>query len=101
MAIKVLAESHPGEIRFADLVRLLPGVSHKMLAQTLRSLERDGLVVRRVEPTSPPRVHYSLTELGLSLDTPLAAVRQWAELHMAQVDDAGDAWDRRSPAPRA
>ena len=88
MLVKVLAEVHPGELGFAELRRRTPGVSHKMLSQTLQSLGRDGLVTRRVEPTVPPRVYYGLTELGLSLDAPLAAVRVWAEQHMAAIDRA-------------
>jgi DNA-binding HxlR family transcriptional regulator len=88
MLIKVLAEVHPGELGFAELRRRTPGVSHKMLSQTLRSLRRDALVTRRVEPTVPPRVYYALTDLGLSLDAPLAAVRAWAEQHMAVIDKA-------------
>ena len=94
MAIKVLDDGRPGEIRFAELKRRMPGISQKMLAQTLRSLERDALVVRRVEATTPPRVHYRLTELGVSLTGPLAVLRTWAEHHMAQIADAGAAWDR-------
>ena len=54
--------------------------------QLLQSLVRDGLVVRRVEPTVPPRVHYSLTPLGRTLDEPLAALRDWAQRHMATID---------------
>ncbi|SDZ20726.1 DNA-binding transcriptional regulator, HxlR family [Amycolatopsis xylanica] len=88
MAIKVLAGTAPGEVRFADLRRQMPGVSQKMLSVTLRSLVQDGLVARRVEPTVPPRVHYRLTDLGLSLETPLAALRAWAEEHMAEIDHA-------------
>jgi DNA-binding HxlR family transcriptional regulator len=98
MAIKVLDDGRPGEIRFAELKRRMPGISQKMLAQTLRMLERDSLVARRVEETSPPRVHYQLTDLGVSLTGPLAALRVWAEHHMAQIDDAGAAWDRASRA---
>ena len=93
MAVKALAEVYPGEIRFADLRRRLPGVSQKMLSVTLRKLVRDGLVTRRVEPTVPPRVHYGLTELGLSLDGPLAVLRAWAEENMPEVDDHGRDWD--------
>ena len=88
MVIKVLAEVHPDEIRFADLRRRMPGISQKMLSVTLQSLTQDGLVTRRVEPTVPPRVHYGLTPLGLSLETPLAALREWAEEHMAEIDQA-------------
>ncbi|WP_078992927.1 winged helix-turn-helix transcriptional regulator [Streptomyces sp. MMG1121] len=85
MAVKVLAEEAPGEIRFADLRRRMPGVSQKMLSVTLQSLVRDGLVARRVEATVPPAVHYRLTDLGLSLEQPLAALRAWAEQHMPEI----------------
>ncbi|MFJ8916624.1 winged helix-turn-helix transcriptional regulator [Amycolatopsis sp. NPDC102389] len=88
MAVKVLAEASPHEVRFAELRRRIPGVSQKMLSVTLHSLVRDGLVVRRVEPTVPPRVHYALTDLGRSLDVPLAALRNWAEEHMSRIDEA-------------
>lgn len=93
MAVKVLAQAAPGEVRFAELRRRMPGVSQKMLSVTLHNLARDGLVTRRVEPTVPPRVHYRLTELGLSLEAPLAALRTWAEDHMAEIDRAGAAYD--------
>jgi DNA-binding HxlR family transcriptional regulator len=85
MLVKTLAGS--GEVRYADLKRRTPGISAKMLAQTLRSLEADGLVRRRVESSTPPAVHYSLTPLGLSLDEPLGALRAWAEEHMGEIDD--------------
>ncbi|AYF74078.1 transcriptional regulator [Nocardia yunnanensis] len=91
MAVKVLADAAPDEVRFAELRRRMPGVSQKMLSVTLQNLTRDGLVARRVEPTVPPRVHYRLTELGLSLEVPLAALRTWAEDHMAEIDRANAA----------
>src|SRR5690348_4319779 len=86
MTVKVLAEASPEEVRFAELRRRMPGVSQKMLSVTLQGMTRDGLVDRRVEPSVPPRVHYRLTPLGLSLEGPLAMVRAWAEEHMAEVD---------------
>ncbi|MEU3955253.1 helix-turn-helix domain-containing protein [Streptomyces achromogenes] len=95
MAVKVLAQAAPGEVRFAELLRRMPGVSQKMLSATLRSLVRDGLAERRVEPSVPPAVHYRLTPLGLSLDSVLAAVRNWAEEHMAEVDRANALSDRQ------
>ncbi len=103
MAVKVLGDEYPGEVRFAELKRRMPGISQKMLAQTLRSLERDSLVERRVEPTTPPKVHYRLTELGRSLTEPIAALREWAERHMARIDAAGQAWDavRQGSEPTA
>ncbi|WP_433180467.1 winged helix-turn-helix transcriptional regulator [Actinoallomurus sp. CA-150999] len=93
MLVKVLAEADPAEVRFAELRRRMPGVSQKMLSTTLHSLVRDGLVARRVEPTVPPQVHYRLTELGLSLEVPLAVVREWAERHMPEIDRANAAAD--------
>lgn len=99
MAVKVLAEAVPGEVRFAELRRRMPGVSQKMLSVTLHSLVRDGLVARRVEPTVPPRVHYRLTELGLSLEAPLAALRAWAERHMAEIDRANASNDDAQADP--
>ncbi|WP_432824775.1 winged helix-turn-helix transcriptional regulator [Dactylosporangium sp. CA-092794] len=88
MLVKVLADAYPGECGFAELRRAAPGISHKMLSQTLRSLTADGLVTRRVEPAVPPRTWYSLTELGRTLDGPLAAVRAWAEANMPAVREA-------------
>ncbi|MCX5529122.1 helix-turn-helix transcriptional regulator [Streptomyces sp. NBC_00006] len=97
MVVKVLAERAPGEIRFAELRRLAPGVSQKMLSVTLQNLARDGLVARRVEPTVPPAVHYRLTELGLSLEGPLSALRVWAETHMPEIDRNNQLADESSP----
>ncbi|MGW6221146.1 winged helix-turn-helix transcriptional regulator [Streptomyces olivaceus] len=96
MAVKVLAEASPDEVRFAELQRRMAGVSQKMLSVTLQGLTRDGLVDRRVEATVPPRVYYSLTPLGLTLDEPLAALREWAEQHMAEIDRANRRSDKRT-----
>lgn len=98
MAIKVLADGLPGEIRFAELRRRIPGISQKMLSQTLRSLERDGLVSRRVEPTVPPAVHYTLTPLGRSLNGPLGVLREWAERHVLDIESARTSYDGRAAA---
>jgi len=87
MIVKVLAEAEPDELGFAELRRRVPGISQKMLSQTLRSLTADGLATRRVEASVPPRVHYRLTALGRSLDEPLAALRDWAERRMPDIDD--------------
>jgi DNA-binding HxlR family transcriptional regulator len=94
MLVKVLAEEpEGGELRFAELKRRAPGISQKMLSQTLRSLARDGLVARRVEPTIPPAVHYALTPLGRSLERPLSTLRTWAEEHMHAIDRSRAAYD--------
>ncbi|MBZ6282019.1 winged helix-turn-helix transcriptional regulator [Streptomyces olivaceus] len=97
MAVKVLAEASPDEVRFAELQRRMAGVSQKMLSVTLQGLTRDGLVDRRVEATVPPRVYYSLTPLGLTLDEPLAALREWAEAHMAEIDRANRRSEEHPP----
>ncbi|MER5949515.1 helix-turn-helix domain-containing protein [Streptomyces sp. NPDC001904] len=97
MAVKVLAEEAPGEVRFAELRRRVTGISQKMLSVTLHSLVRDGLVARRVEPTVPPAVHYRLTELGLSLEGPLSALRVWAETNMPEIDLNNQRADETSP----
>ncbi|GGF36995.1 HxlR family transcriptional regulator [Williamsia phyllosphaerae] len=87
MIVKQLADRHPDGARFAELRRATPGVSQKMLSQTLQRLVADGLVDREVTPSTPPAVRYRLTPLGLSLDGPLSVVRAWAEEHMREVDD--------------
>lgn len=74
--------------RFGELRRKIQGISHKVLTETLRSLEADGLVHRQVLPTSPVTVEYSLTPLGRSLGGPLAAIRAWAEQHIEAVLEA-------------
>ena len=86
----------PGPLRYSELSRRLAGVSQKMLTQTLRSLERDGLVTRTVTPTVPVTVHYELTELGLSLQALMRSVKDWAESHMDEVRAHRDDYDRRA-----
>lgn len=81
--------------RFGELRRRIGGISQKMLTQTLRSLERDGLVNRRAEPTVPVTVEYSLTPLGRTLVEPLAAIRTWAEDHIQGVLAARVSHDAR------
>ena len=75
----------PRSMRYSELSRRLAGVSQKMLTQTLRSLERDGLVTRTVTPTVPVTVTYELTDLGLSLQQVMGGIKGWAEAHMDQV----------------
>jgi DNA-binding HxlR family transcriptional regulator len=74
-----------GEVRFSELRRQIEGVSQKMLTQTLRGLERDGLVRRTVHPEVPVRVEYSLTDAGRTLQAPLRALQNWAIEHLADV----------------
>ncbi len=84
-----------GAVRFGELRRSVSGISQKMLTQTLRDLERDGLVTRTLYPEIPPRVEYSLTPLGRTLDEPLSALAKWAERHMPEVRSAQEAFDQR------
>ncbi|MEO9322056.1 helix-turn-helix domain-containing protein [Nocardioides sp. C4-1] len=75
----------PTPMRYSELARRLSGVSQKMLTQTLRHLERDGLLTRTVEPTVPVTVTYELTDLGLSLHGVMRHLKTWAEAHMDEV----------------
>jgi len=81
--------------RFSELQRIITGISQKMLTQTLRSLERDGLITRTIYPEVPPRVEYALTPLGETLIEPLAALRQWAETHIEAVTAAQNTYDEK------
>jgi DNA-binding HxlR family transcriptional regulator len=75
----------PHSMRYSELSRLLAGVSQKMLTQTLRSLERDGLITRTAMPTVPVTVTYELTDLGRSLHRTVRGLKAWAEGHMDDV----------------
>lgn len=75
----------PRPMRFSELSRVLSGVSQKMLTQTLRSLERDGLITRTATATVPVTVSYELTDLGMSLHELVRSIKSWAELHMDDV----------------
>ncbi|GAB17636.1 putative HxlR family transcriptional regulator [Gordonia effusa NBRC 100432] len=82
--------------RFSELSRSIAGVSQKMLTQTLRNLERDGLVTRTVTPTVPVTVHYALTPLGASLRILCGQLKTWAQAHMDEILAARDSYDNRS-----
>ena len=82
----VLAALHEqGPMRYSGLARRIAGVSQKMLTQTLRALERDGLLTRTVTPTVPVTVEYDLTPLGLSLHEVMLELKRWAEANMDEV----------------
>jgi DNA-binding HxlR family transcriptional regulator len=83
-------------MRYSELSRRLAGVSQKMLTQTLRSLERDGLLTRTVTPTVPVTVTYELTDLGASLQQVMLGVKAWAEAHMDEVAAHREAHDART-----
>jgi len=86
----------PRAMRYSELSRLLVGVSQKMLTQTLRSLERDGLITRTATPTVPVTVSYELTDLGLSLHQMMRGLKSWAEMHMDDVLANRATYDTRS-----
>ena len=86
----------PRSMRYSELSRRLAGVSQKMLTQTLRSLERDGLVTRTVTPTVPVTVTYELTDLGLSLHRVMGGIKVWAEAHMDEVLANREEYDTRT-----
>jgi len=90
LLLVALAESPQ---RYSELARTVAGVSQKMLTQTLRNLERDGLITRHLTPSVPVRVDYALTPLGRSLLPVVRAVKDWAEVHMPDVHDARARFD--------
>ncbi|WP_114226854.1 MULTISPECIES: winged helix-turn-helix transcriptional regulator [Sphingomonas] len=92
LIVMILGE---GPRRFNELKRQIDGISQRMLTLSLRSLERDGLVSRTVEPTVPPRVTYALTELGGSLKEPVEALGRWAMAHIACIRAAQQRFDAR------
>ncbi|WP_283418954.1 helix-turn-helix domain-containing protein [Sphingopyxis sp. Geo48] len=84
-----------GVLRFTELARMVPGISQKMLTQTLRAMERDGLVERTVHPVIPPKVEYRLTDLGHSLGEAFCGVWHWAGDNLDRVEAARKAFDGR------
>jgi DNA-binding HxlR family transcriptional regulator len=90
-----------GPLRFSRLRARVGGVSQKMLTKTLRQLERDGLVARRVHPEVPPRVEYRLTALGASLGAAVCGIWEWVGAHRGAVERARRSYDaKRSAAAR-
>jgi len=96
LVLEVLGEH--GTLRFTRLGNLVEGISQKMLTQTLRQMERDGLVRRTTYAVVPPRVEYTLTPLGESLGEAFCGVWLWAERHLDEVDAARNAFDVRAQA---
>jgi DNA-binding HxlR family transcriptional regulator len=90
-----------GPLRYSDLRKIIAGVSQKMLTQTLRALERDGLVSRTVTARVPVRVDYQLTPLGESLMPAVNAVNSWAEQHIGEIEASRAAYDYRAAGGQA
>ena len=82
-----------GPLRFGELKRALPDIAQRMLTHSLRDLQRDGLIARRVYPTLPPSVDYRLTDLGRSLIDPLGALIRWAEAQAEAIEAARQDFD--------
>ena len=99
LILEVLADK--GELRFTRLSELVPGISQKMLTQTLRFMERDGLITRTVHPVVPPKVEYKLTGLGFSLGAAFCGVWMWAEKNLADVETARREFDQKRGPTRA
>jgi DNA-binding HxlR family transcriptional regulator len=95
-SLHVIHQLGGGTRRFSDLRRGIDGISQRMLTVTLRGLERDGLVVRTVHPTVPPRVDYALTSMGRTLLQTACTLIDWANEHVPDIEAARAAYDRRS-----
>jgi DNA-binding HxlR family transcriptional regulator len=93
LILEVLAEQ--GTLRFTRLSEAIGDISQKMLTQTLRAMERDGLIERTVYPVVPPKVEYKLTELGFTLGAAFCGVWVWAAENLARVEQARTAFDDR------
>ena len=92
IVLEVLAEH--GELRFTRVGELSGGISQKMLTQTLRQMERDGLVIRTVHPVIPPKVEYRLTDLGVTLAEAFCGVWTWAGEHLERIEAARATFDQ-------
>ena len=97
-SVLILAALHDGPLRFSGIRRRLAGITQKALTRTLRRLERNGIVERRVLPASPVAVEYSITPLGRSLDGPFRAINRWTVDHLPEVERARAAFDGRLSA---
>ncbi|PCC71541.1 transcriptional regulator, HxlR family [Nannocystis exedens] len=98
-SVQIVGALGAGPKRFAELLRSIEAISRRMLTLTLRNLERDGLVHRKVFPTVPPAVEYSLTPLGETLLEPVAALAAWASDNRLAVQTARHKFDERPTPP--
>ncbi len=92
-SVPILLSAIGGPVRFSELERLIQGISRRMLTLTLRNLERDGLLVRTVYPTVPPKVEYSATSMARELHDSLSGLTDWAERHRADIAAARADYD--------
>jgi DNA-binding HxlR family transcriptional regulator len=94
LILEVLVGS--GTLRFTQLSKLVGGISQKMLTQTVRQMERDGLLARKVYPVVPPKVEYKLTDLGLTLSAAFCGVWVWAAENLSKVEEARARFDKKT-----
>jgi DNA-binding HxlR family transcriptional regulator len=92
--VLIIQRLSSGTLRFAQLRRAVDGISQKVLTNTLRGLERDGILTRRIYASVPPKVEYSLTSLGRSLCGLVEGICVWAEANIEQVQEAREVYDR-------
>lgn len=97
-SIGIMVAAAHGPVRFTELERSIEGISRRMLTLTLRKLERDGLLVRTVYPTVPPKVEYTLTDIARELHESLARLTEWAERHRGAITAARETYDREHSA---
>lgn len=97
-SVLIVRKLSDGTMRFAQLRRAIDGISQKVLTNTLRGLERDGIVERRIYASVPPRVEYSLTPLGRSLCSLVEGICGWAEEHIGRVQQARETYDQKAAA---
>jgi DNA-binding HxlR family transcriptional regulator len=97
-SIAIIVAAARGPARFTELERSIDGISRRMLALTLRNLERDGLLHRTVYATVPPKVEYVATDLAREIYDALVTLTTWAERHRAEITAARVAYDRRAAA---
>ncbi len=96
---KIIACLRPGPRRFSELQVPLRGITPKVLTESLRAMERDGLITRTAYAEIPPRVEYELTPLGRSLLEPMAACCGWTKAHLSELLNAREAYKHRAPTP--
>jgi DNA-binding HxlR family transcriptional regulator len=101
LVIAMLEQRPTQRARFSELKRSIPGISQRMLTATLRSLERDGLLMRDVYAEVPPRVEYELTPLGREFMQPVRGLVSWLQGHWASIKSARATFDRRSRSSKA
>lgn len=100
LVIAMLEQRPTARARFSELKRSIPGISQRMLTATLRSLERDGLLIREIYAEVPPRVEYELTPLGKKFMQPVRGLVTWLQTNWSSIRTAREAFDRRARKSR-